>query len=129
MTSLQLDDLLTELRRRHWTLFRWGEANAPTLIAAVQQWDACADVLILRSEDDATAFRVPDAQGSNVLVPEKVSYQYHASALWTLRAILSLPTPDSTAAPTTIETPHAKCRVPEGLPRPIVIRPLSPHPK
>jgi hypothetical protein len=128
VSSLQLDDLLPELRCRHWTLLRWGEANAPTLIAAVQQWGACADVLILRSEDDATALRVPDAQGSNVLVPEKVSYQYHASALGTLRAILSLPMPGSPAVPTAIETPHVKCRVPEGLPRPIVIRPWSPHP-
>ncbi|GAA5110504.1 hypothetical protein GCM10025762_18440 [Haloechinothrix salitolerans] len=129
MCRLQLDDLLTELRRRKWTLFRWGEPAAPTLVAAVHQWDTCADVLILRSEDDATAFRVPTTQGSKPFAPEKVTYQYHSNALWTLRAILALPTPGSTGAPATIETPHANCCVPDRLPRPALIRPLSPHPR
>ncbi|WP_216204472.1 hypothetical protein [Amycolatopsis aidingensis] len=129
MFSLCLDDLLTELRRRQWTLLRWGPLDAPRLLAAMLHWDTCADVLILRSEQDASAFRAPVWRGSNPLAPEKVSYQYHAGALWTLRAILSLPAPGTAGAPVTIESPHANCRIGEGLPRPVLIRPLSPYPR
>lgn len=127
MQVLDLDDLLTELRRRHWTLLRWGDAKAPYLVAAIYQWDTCTDVLVLRSEHDATAFRGLTWPESNVFAPEKVSYQYHACAVWTLRAILALPAPGSLGCPASIETPHAKCFIPPHLPRPIMIRPLSQH--
>ncbi|GAB3484412.1 hypothetical protein [Amycolatopsis cihanbeyliensis] len=129
MFSLGLDDLLTELRRRQWTLLRWGPPDAPRLLAAMLHRETCADVLILRSEQDASAFRAPVWRGSDPLAPEKVSYQYHANALWTLRAILTLPAPGSPGAPVTIETPHPRCRIGDHLPRPVLIRPLSPHPR
>lgn len=129
MSPLGLDELLVELRRRHWTLIRWGNPRAPELLAATFEWDTCADVLILRAENDASAYRAPSWPEADLFAPEKVSYQYHASALWTLRAILSLPRPGTPGAPLAIETPHAKCRVPSGLPQPVVIRPLSPTPR
>ncbi|MQA09334.1 MAG: hypothetical protein GEU98_12445 [Pseudonocardiaceae bacterium] len=128
LSSLVLDELLVELRQRHWTLVRWGEAKAPTLLAAILRWNTCSDVLILRSENDATAFRAPAWPDSNVFSPRKVSYQYHANALWTLRAILSLPAPGSAEAPRLIETPHAKCSIPDDLPSPVLIRPLARFP-
>lgn len=126
---LEIDELLVELRRRHWTLVRWGDEKDPALLAAVLKWDTCVDVLIMRNSEQATAYRVP-ATSDDVFNPEVVSYQYHASPLWTLRAILALPAPGRIGAPYRIERPkYPECFIPENLPRPVLIRPLSPYPR
>ncbi|RZS37898.1 hypothetical protein EV193_105458 [Herbihabitans rhizosphaerae] len=126
--SLELDDLLSELRRRHWTLIRWGPQDAPYLVAAIFKWQMCADVLILRGETAATAYRVPTLDDAEIFSPTGVSYQYHHSPLWALRSILSLPAPGAPGAPVGMETPkQPECSVPENLPRPVVVRPLSPY--
>lgn len=124
--SLELRDLLSELRRRQWTLIRWGDADAPSLLAAMFKWPTCADVLILRNEHHATVYRVPTFDDAGVFNPTVVSYQYHSSPLWALRAILALPAPGEPGAPMGIETPkYPECFIPERLPRPVLIRPLS----
>jgi hypothetical protein len=121
--SLELDDLLAELRRRRWTLIRWGPADAPDLVAAFFRWDTCADVLILRTEDDATGYRVPTGDDAEMFNPRVISYQYHNNPLWTLRAMLSLPAP---TAPYAMETPkRPECVIPGNLAAPVVIRPLA----
>ncbi|MBB5158060.1 hypothetical protein [Saccharopolyspora phatthalungensis] len=126
--SLGLDGLLTELRRRQWTLIRWGPQDAPALLAAMFKWETCADVLILRNENHATAYRVPITGDSGVFNPQAVSYQYHHSPLWTLRAILALPAPGNPGAPGMSERPkYPECAIPNDLPRPVMIRPLSPY--
>lgn len=118
--SLELEELLTELRRRRWTLIRWGPEHAVDLLAATFRWDDCTDVLILRNNEHATAYRVPNS--AEVFNPEVVWYQYHNNPLWTLRAILSLPVPEESAR--VLETPR-QCRIPGNLPKPTLIRPLS----
>ncbi|ASU80020.1 hypothetical protein CDG81_19090 [Actinopolyspora erythraea] len=123
--SLELKDLLNELRRRHWTLIRWGPEDGPCLMAAMFKWQACADVLILRDEHQATGYRVPTMDDSGVFNPDRVSYQYHASPLWTLRAILGLPEPGQPGSPMALETPASACFVSEDLPKPVLIRPLG----
>lgn len=120
---MALDELLTELRLRRWTLFRWGEADDPALVAAVFKWNSSADVIILRRNRTATGYRVPTRDDTEILAPRIVSFQYHGPPLWTLRAILALtePGPGDTYA----EMPHRDCRIPAGLPKPVVIRPLG----
>lgn len=128
--SLELTELMSELRRRRWTLIRWGTEFSPQLIAATFKWPTCVDVLILRSETDATAYRVPTADGTGVFNPEAVSYQYHHCPLWTLRAILALPDPEEPGAPYWLEAPtYPECGIPDGLEKPVLIRPLSPYPR
>lgn len=127
--SVELPDLLFELRRRNWTLVRWGPECSPQLIAGTFKWQTCVDVFILRSETDATAYRVPTVDGTDVFNPDAVSYQYHHCPLWTLRAILSLPDPEEPDAPYWLEPPtYPECGIPEGLETPVLIRPLSPYP-
>lgn len=123
--TVELKTLLDELRRRHWTLMVWGPRDKPDLVVSMFKWQTCVDVLILRSRTDASAYRAPAIEGSPMLNPEVVSYQYHAPALWTLRAILGLPEPGKEGAPMGLETPVAQCQIPEGLPKPIIVRPLG----
>ncbi|MGI8313348.1 hypothetical protein [Saccharopolyspora hattusasensis] len=125
--SLELKDLLSELRRRNWTLIRWGPEDSPQLWAAMFKWLDCADVFILRSEAKANAYRVPTPDGDGIFNPGRVFYQYHASPLWTLRAILALPEPRHPEAPTGIEGAAPECLLPERLSKPVVLRPLSPY--
>jgi hypothetical protein len=128
--SIELADLLFELRRRTWTIVRWGPECSPQLIAGTFKWHTCVDVFILRSETDATAYRVPTVDGTGVFNPEAVSYQYHHRPLWTLRAILALPGPEDPGAPYWLELPtYPECGIPEGLEKPVLIRPLSPYPR
>ncbi|NYH78430.1 hypothetical protein FHR84_001755 [Actinopolyspora biskrensis] len=123
--SLELEDLLKELRRRRWTLIRWGPERQPQLMAAMFKRQSCADVLILRDEHRATGYRVPTMDDTGVFNPERVSYQYHSSALWALRAILGLPEPGEPGAPMALEAPDVPCFLPDDLPQPVIIRPLG----
>jgi hypothetical protein len=42
-------------------------------------------VVLLRGEDDATAYRTPTDGRVNILRPELVCWSYQGSALWTIR--------------------------------------------
>src|SRR5205823_10006131 len=53
-----LEELLEELRRRKWVLHLFGGREAPEMYAAVKRWPTCADVIILRDEHRASAYRV-----------------------------------------------------------------------
>lgn len=69
MTGLSLEDLFTELRRRKWTLYLFGRPDAPDLYAATFRWPTCANVLIIRDEHGATAYRTPSFPGDGRLPP------------------------------------------------------------
>jgi hypothetical protein len=94
-----VEELLNELRRRRWMLYVFGPKDGPDVVAAVFQWSTCADVVILRGEVDASAFRVPTFPDTDVFSPELVSWQYHAPAAWTLRAVLTTDPPGHPNAP------------------------------
>ncbi|WP_421671819.1 hypothetical protein [Saccharopolyspora spinosa] len=98
-SSLTLEDLLTELRTRGWTLIRWGPLEAPELLAAMFHRATSADVFILRNKDDATAYRCPIIGDSPVFCPPVVAWQYHGKPSWTLREVLALAEPGKPGAP------------------------------
>ncbi|MBB5159698.1 hypothetical protein [Saccharopolyspora phatthalungensis] len=123
MCSSEIDLLLTELRRTVWGLWVFGPKHGPDVVAAVHRWQTCADVVILRGEDDATAYRTPTMLGSDVFVPDLVSWQYHSSAVWTLRAALALPPPGHAQAPIAVLKPDLLCFLPADLGQPVTIRP------
>lgn len=118
-----VDMLLAELRRRRWAVHLFGARETPHLVGAVLAWGTCADVVLLRGEDDASAFRTPTIADADVFAPELVSWQYHAPAAWTLRAVLTIEPPGSPGAPQAVECPAAQCTVPTRLRRPATIRP------
>ncbi|MEV0051127.1 hypothetical protein AB0H34_11595 [Saccharopolyspora shandongensis] len=116
--------MLTELRRNAWGLWVFGPKHGPDVVAAVLRWRTCADVVILRGEDDATAYRTPTLPGSDVFAPVLVSWHYHSSAVWTLRAVLGLPPPGHAQAPIAVLKPDPLCFQPADLGRPVTVRPL-----
>lgn len=123
-----VDFWLDELRRRDWSLYFFGRDRIrPELIAAAWHWPYCADVVILRAENDATAFRTPTPNGRDmdVLGPEWVNWIYAGSAVWTLRAVLTLAEPGSPTAPLHLMTAPPSCRVPQDQRRPFTFRPRS----
>lgn len=123
---LPLDDLLRELRLRGWTLYRWGPADDPSLVVAAHAWENYADVVILRPDETASGYRVPTDEDADSFRPAAVSFQYHSEALWVLRAMLSLDPPRHPGGPAVLQTPHKSCVLPDDLPQPLTIRPLSP---
>ena len=117
--------LLNELRRRGWVLYVFGERGRPEIVGHVFAWPTCADVVLLRSEDDATAYRVAVLGEVDVFSPGLVSWQYHAPAAWTLRAVLTLEEPEHPDAPRGVLRPDPGCFVPPEVRRPLTIRPTS----
>lgn len=103
----------------------FGPKDGPDVVAAVRRWQTCADVVILRGEDDTTAYRTSTMSGSDVFLPELVSWQYHSSAVWALRAALALPAPGHPKAPIALLKPDPLCFLPPGLGRPITYRHTS----
>lgn len=126
IAKLTLDDALDEIRRRKWTMHYFGkDARRPVLIAATRRWPdyGYADVLILRAEEDATAYRVLVGPDDDPLTPHVIVYFYQQSAVWTLRAILALPPPGHLEAPRFRMAPPVSCFIPAELERPRTIRP------
>ncbi|RZS36974.1 hypothetical protein EV193_106209 [Herbihabitans rhizosphaerae] len=114
-----VDRWLEELRRRHWTLYLFGERHAPTMIAAEYGWPTCTDVLVMSGHDRAVAYRAPVTQ--DVHSPSWVHWWYASSAAWTLRAVLTLDPPNGRLL-THIEAAPPICHVPDDR-RPLIIRP------
>lgn len=99
----ELDALLEEAARRGylWHMFRTNR-HGPEVVAAVFQWPGCADVFVLNDEDYAHAYRTPTGPQSDVFAPREVLWWYGGSPVWTLRALLTLPAPGSSDAPTVL---------------------------
>lgn len=125
MSRTEIDELLGELRRQGGVLYVFGPKTGPQLVAHVFQWPTCADVVILRAEDDATAYRTPTLADTDVFAPKVVSWHYHSTAAWTLRALLTLPQPGDPDAPIAVLSPDPLCGLPANVGRPITIRPTS----
>ena len=100
----ELDALLVQLGRRRFRLYQFqGDHDGPDLLAAVYDWSAdLSDVLILRREQDGTAFRALTGPGIDVFDPPHVLWWYSANAVWTLRSLLTLSPPAGPDAPSTI---------------------------
>ncbi|MEU5263659.1 hypothetical protein [Amycolatopsis sp. NPDC021455] len=124
-----LEELLEELRRRKWVLHLFGGREAPEIYAAVHRWPTCADVIILRDEHRASAYRVPTFPGTDVFSPRVVTWQYHATPVWTLRAVLTLAEPGTPGAPLQALRPQPDCHIPLELRQDVTIRPTSAAPE
>lgn len=122
-----IDPLLAELRRRHWTIHLYGDPEQPAVFAAVHHWrpQRCADVVILRGHDRAVGYRTPTSGDSDLFAPTAVHWfvQHDTpdAAVWVLRRTLALPPP--TAAAALLRPTLSLGTVPAGA-WPTVIRPL-----
>lgn len=123
--TTELDHLFEEFQRRRWKMYRWGPADDPALLAWVYDHGAFVDVVILRRDRVASGYRLPTIPSTDPFRPDAVVYQHHASAVYTLRAMLALPPPGTQGAPFRPEAPWDACVIPADLPAPVVIRPLG----
>jgi hypothetical protein len=115
--QLGLNELLGQLRERRWTLHVFGPRESPDFISASLLWGGRADVIHLRSEKSATAYRMVLFPNADLFAPKEVEWQYHQAPTWTLRAILGLPAPGQHGAPTGSERANALCSVPQEIRR------------
>ncbi|MEB3367240.1 hypothetical protein [Saccharopolyspora mangrovi] len=123
MSGSEVDALLDEMRQHGWESYVFGPRDAPHAVGLAYRRKTCADVLILHAEDDATAYRMPLPPNADLFAPGTVSWHYHATAEWTIRAMLALPEPGSPDAPLAMLTPPPDCGVPAELRRTTTIRP------
>lgn len=109
----ELDALLEKAGRRGFMvhMFR-SDRHGPDVVAAVYQWEGCADVLVLFDDQRAHAYRTPTGENTDVFAPTHVHWWYGASAVWTLRALLTLPHPGHPDAPGTLVPAPAGARLP-----------------
>lgn len=70
--------------------FRWHVLGTD-VVAGVRQHLGYTDVVVVADADHAHAYRMP--AGADVFAPAHVYWQYAASPVWTLRALLTLPEP------------------------------------
>lgn len=78
------------------------DRHGPAVTAMVHQWETCADVLVLVDDQHAHAYRTPTADNTDVFTPTHLYWWYEANAVWTLRALLTLPKPGHQNAPDTL---------------------------
>lgn len=119
MDTHAVDLLLTELRLRAWDLRFYGrDRSRLTAIVALLRWPRFADVLVLRGEFSAVAYRAPADE--DILSPLWVTWWYGSSAMWTMRAVLTLEPPAT--AGRLIPAP-ARCGIPPDERCPVTVRP------
>lgn len=98
-------DALLEIAAERGYLLHTGRHSSEILAGVFQHHD-CADVFIFADAEHAYAYRLPTGTDTDLFAPTKVYWWYSANPVWTLRALLALPTPDQPDAPhTLIPTP------------------------
>ena len=118
--NTELDYWLEKLRHERWTLHVGGrDKRHPDGLAAHFAWQDCADVIIIRDEESAVAFRTPTDDKTDVLAPEYVTWVYGDD-----KSVLSLPRPGSLHEPFQLIPAPASCRIPLEGRKPVTIRPL-----
>lgn len=76
-----------------------GDRHGPDVLAAVRDFGGTVDVMIMFDAERACAYRTPTGPDIDVFEPHHVLWSYASSAVWTLRALLTLAAPDHPDAP------------------------------
>jgi hypothetical protein len=120
----ELDALMDWVGRRGYLIwqFQADHQAGPDIVAAVRDYGGIADVLILRSPDHACAYRMPTGSGIDVFNPEFVYWFYAHNAVWTIRALITLPAPGQVDAPTTVMRTPPGYGIPAEARMPVSIR-------
>ena len=109
----------SELVRRKFDLWYFGQARRPEAIAAVRKWSTYADVFVVRDAHRAAGYRAPCTRFGDPFQPRAVIWTYLGAAAPTLRNILALPEID-------LDLPEypvpPECAVPEAARRPMTLR-------
>jgi hypothetical protein len=107
-----LEPLLREVVRRGWMLVCCGPRIQPDALVAVNRFQLWADVVVLRGNDRAAAYRTLTSPNDDPLQAFEVVWHYLSDAQRTLRAVLD--TPPYAVAPTPYPIPE-ECRIPDSV--------------
>lgn len=116
----EIDELLTELVRRRWTTYCFGDRRRPEAVGGVLVHDGQADVVLIRGQHHASAFRAPLSGAADPMSLRYGTWHYLGNAVWTLRAVLSLA--DQPAVSLPVYQVPSECLVPEIERRPYTVR-------
>lgn len=96
----ELEELLTLLGKHRFTMHEFQpDRDGPEVLAAIREFRACADVVVMLDQQRACAWRTPRRPDLDLLAPTHVFWVYAANPVWTLRALLTLPPPGHPDAP------------------------------
>jgi hypothetical protein len=90
-----------------------GDRHGPDVLAAVRDFGGVVDVVIMFDEQRACAYRTPSGPGVDVFGPRHVFWSYASSAVWTLRALLTLAAPGQPDAPSELNPAPFALGVPQ----------------
>lgn len=129
--ATEVDQLLTTIVRRGFTMRYCNGPQRPTLIVGTYDWGtydwgAFVDLVIIRNIDDVISARIPTADVTNIFIPEVIVWLYASDAQQALQALLDLPPPQHPRAPTTRSPAPLAVHVPTARQAPLTIRPPVP---
>lgn len=88
------------MKEAGFTVYCCGDRQAPHVLIAAYGWDGYIDIINIRAIDQATAARIPKYDGLDIFAPSSVVWHYVGALEPTAAAILRLPPPTHTDAPT-----------------------------
>ncbi|HEU5474767.1 MAG TPA: hypothetical protein VFV67_29340 [Actinophytocola sp.] len=119
----ELTRLLEWLGRQGFVISSFqGDRNGPDVLAAIYDWGETADVLIMHSKTEARAYRALTGPEVDLLAPGYVVWTYFSNAVWTLRAVLTLPAPNHPEAPVIVQVAPPGIGLPMEDRRPVRLR-------
>jgi hypothetical protein len=123
VTTTELDELFCCIGRQRFMAHAFrSDRNGPEVLAFVHYWaGGTADVVMIFDEEKACAYRTAGT-GGDVFAPELVSWWYLSNAVWTLRALITLPEPGRPEEPCEIMRPPLECTLPAGNRIPVRVR-------
>ena len=111
-----LEPLLREVLRQDWMLVCCGPRRQPDALVAVNRCQLWTDVVVLRGEDRAAAYRTLTQPHDDPLQAFEVIWHYLSDAQRTLRAVLDIP-PYAVASAPSCSTPAGTQESAQILPR------------
>lgn len=117
-TPRQLDELFEQLGKAGFTWWHFrATAAGPDVLAGLQQHPRAeaADVFVLHHHELAHAYRAPTGPLEDVFRPDRVWWWFGGPPDQTVRALLGLPRPGASDAPTVLMPLPAPTGVPGEL--------------
>jgi hypothetical protein len=111
--------LLRQVLGQGWMLVCCGHRAQPDALVAVHRAQRWADVVVLRGQDRAAAYRTPTGPHDDPFQATRVVWHYLGDAERTLCALLTIPPDVLASAPYPLPR---ECRIPEVQHRPLTIR-------
>lgn len=115
--DLEFDLLVEQLGKQRFVNHEMGLAHdgRPNVLGFVRDWGSgIADVVVIVDEAHACAWRTAIGPDVDVFAPDRVSWSYAHTPVWTLRALLTMPPPGHPAEPFQPMPLPTGCKIPEG---------------